>query len=48
MPRQLQRWVLLAVTVVMVGIMALSAGPRRPVRSGATTTAAAVVRISNG
>jgi hypothetical protein len=44
MPRQLQRWLLLATAIVMTGIMALSGGTPRP-RSASTTasvTAAAI------
>jgi type IV secretory pathway VirB10-like protein len=44
MPRQLQRWLLLATAIVMTGIMALSGGMPRP-RSASTTasvTAAAI------
>jgi type IV secretory pathway VirB10-like protein len=44
MPRQLQRWLLLATAIVMAGIMALSGGTPRP-RSAPTTASATAVPI---
>jgi type IV secretory pathway VirB10-like protein len=41
MPRQLQRWLLLATAIVMAAIMALSGGPARPRSTSAAPSAAA-------
>jgi type IV secretory pathway VirB10-like protein len=44
MPRQLQRWLLVGISVVMVGIMALSGSPMKP-RSASTTPSATAVAV---
>jgi type IV secretory pathway VirB10-like protein len=44
MPRQLQRWLLVGISVVMVGIMALSGSPMKP-RSASTTPSATAAAV---